>query len=111
MKLLRYGPIGQERPGVMDDEGRIRDLSSHVADFMAEQLSPAGLAALAGIPLDSLPVVEGAPRTGAPVVGTRQFIAVGLNFSVHAAESNLPVPSEPILFTKAVSCIRHTVAR
>ena len=105
MKLLRYGPKGHERPGLLDAEGRIRDLSGHVADITGEQLSPAGLEALAAIDPATLPVVEGSPRYGVPVKGVSKFIAVGLNFADHAAESGLPIPEEPVLFTKAVSCL------
>jgi 2,4-diketo-3-deoxy-L-fuconate hydrolase len=106
MKLLRYGPVGQEKPGLLDEQGQIRDLSDHIPDLTGDRLSPAGLAQIAAIPVDSLRVVAGEQRYGPPVAGTRQFIAIGLNFSDHAAESNLPVPSEPIVFTKAVSCIQ-----
>jgi len=105
MKLLRYGPKGAEKPGLLDAEGRIRDLSGHVADITGAQLSPASLKALAAIDPASLPVVEGTPRYGVPVSGVSKFIAVGLNFADHAAESNLPIPEEPVLFTKAVSCL------
>jgi 2-keto-4-pentenoate hydratase/2-oxohepta-3-ene-1,7-dioic acid hydratase in catechol pathway len=105
MKLLRYGPKGAEKPGLLDSEGKIRDLSGHVADITGAQLSPASLKALAAIDPASLPVVEGSPRYGVPVNGVSKFIAVGLNFADHAAESNLPIPAEPVLFTKAVSCL------
>jgi 2,4-didehydro-3-deoxy-L-rhamnonate hydrolase len=105
MKLLRYGPKGSEKPGLLDAEGKIRDLSSHVADITGAQLSPASLKALAAIDPATLPVVEGSPRYGVPVNGVSKFIAVGLNFADHAAESNLPIPAEPVLFTKAVSCL------
>ncbi len=106
MKLLRYGPAGQEKPGLLDGGGNIRDLSGHVADIAAAQLSPEGLATLAAIDPASLPLVEGSPRYGTPVAGTRKFIAIGLNFSEHAAESNLPEPPEPVFFTKAISCLQ-----
>jgi 2,4-diketo-3-deoxy-L-fuconate hydrolase len=105
MKLLRYGPKGQEKPGLMDDEGRIRDLSGVIADLTPEHLSPEGLKALAAIDTGSLPVVEGQPRYGVPVAGSRKFIAIGLNFADHAAEYNLPVPAEPVVFTKAITCL------
>jgi 2,4-didehydro-3-deoxy-L-rhamnonate hydrolase len=105
MKLLRYGPKGREKPGLLDAEGQIRDLSGHVTDITGEQLSPASLKALAAIDPATLPVVEGSPRYGVPVRGVSKFIAVGLNFADHAAESNLPIPEEPVLFTKAVSCL------
>ena len=105
MKLLRYGPKGSEKPGLLDAEGQIRDLSAHVTDITGAQLSPASLKALAAIDPAALPVVEGSPRYGVPVNGVSKFIAVGLNFADHAAESNLPIPEEPVLFTKAVSCL------
>jgi 2,4-didehydro-3-deoxy-L-rhamnonate hydrolase len=106
MKLLRYGPKGAEKPGLLDAEGRIRDLSGVIADITGATLTPAGLAELAAIPLEMLPIVEGQPRYGVPVKGVSKFIAVGLNFADHAAESNLPIPAEPVLFTKAVSCLQ-----
>lgn len=106
MKLLRYGPVGQERPGLLDQNGVIRDLSAHVADIGPDQLSPAALNSLAAIDPATLPAVKGSPRYGAPVTGTRKFIAIGLNFADHAAESGAPVPEEPIVFTKATSCIQ-----
>ena len=105
MKLLRYGPVGQEKPGTLDSEGRIRDLSGIVADITPDQLWGEGLAALKAVDPETLPLVEGAPRYGVPVNGVRKFIAIGLNFADHAAESNLPIPEEPVVFTKAVSCL------
>jgi 2-keto-4-pentenoate hydratase/2-oxohepta-3-ene-1,7-dioic acid hydratase in catechol pathway len=105
MKLLRYGPRGAEKPGLLDADGQIRDLSGVVADITGEQLSPASLKALAAIDPKSLRLVEGSPRYGVPIKGVSKFIAVGLNFADHAAESNLPIPEEPVLFTKAVSCL------
>ncbi|WP_044561768.1 fumarylacetoacetate hydrolase family protein [Azospirillum sp. B4] len=105
MKLLRYGPVGQEKPGLLDAAGQIRDLSGHVADIGPAQLSAEGLAALAALDVDSLPVVSGDPRLGVPYTGIAKFLAVGLNYADHAAESNLPLPKEPVLFTKAVSCL------
>jgi 2-keto-4-pentenoate hydratase/2-oxohepta-3-ene-1,7-dioic acid hydratase in catechol pathway len=105
MKLLRYGPKGQEKPGLLDASGTIRDLSGHIADITPDTLTPAGLAKIAAIDPASLPAVDGSPRYGIPINGVRKFIAVGLNFADHAAESNLPVPSEPVLFTKAISCL------
>ncbi|MEG1029011.1 MAG: fumarylacetoacetate hydrolase family protein [Brevundimonas sp.] len=105
MKLLRYGPVGQEKPGALDAQGRIRDLSGVVADITPDQLWGEGLAALKAIDPETLPLVEGQPRYGVPVNGVRKFIAIGLNFADHAAESNLPIPAEPVVFTKAVSCL------
>lgn len=105
MKLLRYGPAGQERPGILDAEGRIRDLSSHVTDIAGTVLSDEGLARLAAIDPASLPLVEGTPRYGACVAGTGKFICIGLNYSDHAAETGATVPPEPIIFMKATSAI------
>jgi 2-keto-4-pentenoate hydratase/2-oxohepta-3-ene-1,7-dioic acid hydratase in catechol pathway len=106
MKLCRYGAVGAEKPGLIDADGRIRDLSAHVADIGPNELSKEGLAKLAAIDPASLPLVEGDVRYGACVTGTRQFIAIGTNFADHAAESNLPVPEEPVVFQKWVSCIQ-----
>jgi len=106
MKLCRYGAAGAEKPGLIDADGRIRDLSGHVADIGPDALGKQGLAKLAAIDPASLPLVEGDVRYGACVSGTRQFIAIGTNFADHAAESNLPVPEEPVVFQKWVSCIQ-----
>ncbi len=105
MKLLRYGPKGAEKPGLLDAEGHIRDLSGVVADITPAQLHGEGLAALKAIDPATLPLVEGEHRYGVPVNGSRKFIAIGLNFADHAAESNLPIPSEPVVFMKAISCL------
>ena len=105
MKLLRHGPSGQERPGILDAEGKIRDLSGKIDDIDGDKLSPAKLKELAAIDPGTLPVVEGNSRLGVPVARIGKFIAVGLNFSDHAAESGLPVPAEPVVFTKAISSI------
>lgn len=109
MKLLRYGPAGAEKPGILDDQGRVRDLSAHVADIAGEVLTPAGLARLAALNPAELPLVEGAPQAGlrlGPCVGNvRKFIAIGLNYADHAAESGMAVPSEPVVFNKWTSCI------
>jgi 2,4-diketo-3-deoxy-L-fuconate hydrolase len=105
MKLLRYGPAGREKPGLLDGAGFIRDLSGKIGDIAPEQLSPAKLAALAAIDPRTLPVVQGKPRLGVPVSGSRKFIAIGLNYADHAAESNLPIPQEPVVFMKAISCL------
>jgi 2-keto-4-pentenoate hydratase/2-oxohepta-3-ene-1,7-dioic acid hydratase in catechol pathway len=105
MKLLRFGPLGEEKPGVLDQEGRIRDLSGLVDDIDGAALSPAALAKLAALNIDNLPVAPGNPRLGAPVNGTSKFIAIGLNYLDHAIEANMAVPSEPIVFLKAPSCI------
>jgi 2,4-diketo-3-deoxy-L-fuconate hydrolase len=105
MKLLRYGPFGQEKPGMLDEEGVIRDLSGHVADIAAETLEPAQLAWLNAIPVRDLPAVAGRPRIGVPVKRIGKFIAIGLNYMDHAIEAKMPIPAEPILFTKAISCL------
>ncbi|MDP5305527.1 fumarylacetoacetate hydrolase family protein [Paracoccus spongiarum] len=109
MKLLRYGPVGQERPGLLDAEGRVRDLGAHVADIAGAALTPEGLARIAALDPATLPLVEGRPqqdlRLGACVSGVGKFIGIGLNYADHAAEAGMEVPSEPILFTKWTSCI------
>ncbi|CAM3662320.1 ureidoglycolate lyase [Paracoccus yeei] len=105
MKLLRYGPEGQEKPGLLDADGRIRDLSGQVPDIAGDVLTPEGLERLAALDPASLPVVEGSPRIGACVGQVRKFIAIGLNYADHAAESGMAVPSEPVVFSKWTSCI------
>ncbi|SFJ98706.1 fumarylacetoacetate hydrolase family protein [Caulobacter sp. UNC279MFTsu5.1] len=105
MKLLRYGPRGAEKPGLLDAEGRIRDLSGVIADITGAHLSPEGLAKLAAIDPATLPVVEGSPRYGVPVGAVGKFLAIGLNFADHAREAGLEPPPEPIFFTKAISCL------
>ena len=106
MKLCRYGPAGSEKPGRIDSSGRIRSLSGHIADLDADAISRAGLSRLASIDPETLPLVEGEVRYGPPVAGTRQFVAIGLNYADHAAESNLPIPEEPVAFNKWVTCIQ-----
>jgi ureidoglycolate lyase len=106
MKLCRYGEPGAEKPGLVDASGAIRDLSSHVRDIDGSTLDDATLARLRAINPDSLPKVAGTPRYGAPVGSVGKFIAIGLNYSDHAKESNMPIPKEPIVFTKATSCIQ-----
>lgn len=105
MKLLRYGPRGAEKPGLLDADGQIRDLSDHIADITGDLLSPEGLARLAAIDPAALPVVEGSPRYGVPVAKVGKFLAIGLNFADHAKEAGLEPPPEPIFFTKAISCL------
>jgi 2-keto-4-pentenoate hydratase/2-oxohepta-3-ene-1,7-dioic acid hydratase in catechol pathway len=105
MKLLRYGPKGKEKPGLLDDEGRIRDLSSLIDDITGETISPKSLARIKKARPGSLPVVRGKPRIGACIANPQKFIAIGLNYSDHAAESGLQVPPEPVVFTKQVSCL------
>jgi 2-keto-4-pentenoate hydratase/2-oxohepta-3-ene-1,7-dioic acid hydratase in catechol pathway len=106
MKLLRYGPADHEQPGMLDTQGGLRALQGQIADIGPRQLSPQGLAALAAIDPFSLPLVPGSPRLGVPFAGSRKFIAIGLNYADHAAESNLPLPTEPTVFTKAISCLQ-----
>ena len=105
MKLLRYGPVGKEKPGILDKDGKIRDLSSVIADISGDTISPKGLARLRKIKPESLPLAKGKPRIGACVANPQKFVAIGLNYSDHAAESGLTVPPEPIIFTKHTSCI------
>jgi 2,4-didehydro-3-deoxy-L-rhamnonate hydrolase len=105
MKLLRYGAAGGELPGVLDRDGVVRDLSGELPDLTPEHLSPGSLRRLATLNPASLPAITGQPRLGVPVAGIRKFIAVGLNYADHAAEAGLPVPAEPVLFTKAISCL------
>jgi 2-keto-4-pentenoate hydratase/2-oxohepta-3-ene-1,7-dioic acid hydratase in catechol pathway len=105
MKLLRYGPPGGERPGIVDGEGRIRDLSGVVSDIAGDAISPAGLAKIAGVRPESLPLVTGDPRIGACVAGTRNFVCIGLNYADHAAETGATPPKEPIVFLKALTAV------
>lgn len=105
MKLLRYGPPGQEKPGLLDAEGRIRDLSGQVADIGGAVLSPEGIAGLKAIDPASLPLVDGSPRLGPCVADIGKMVCIGLNYSDHAAETGAQVPSEPIVFMKATSAI------
>jgi 2,4-didehydro-3-deoxy-L-rhamnonate hydrolase len=101
MKLVRYGAIGQEKPGLIDKSGQLRDLSAHLKDLNGEAYSPASLAKLASLDPAKLPAVDGKPRFGAPVGGLPKFIAIGLNYSDHAAEVGMQLPTEPIVFIKA----------
>lgn len=105
MKLLRYGPRGGEKPGLLDAGGVIRDLSGVIAEISGEVLSAESLASLAALDPATLPAATGSPRYGPPVAAIGKFIAVGLNFADHAAESNMAIPTEPALFTKAISCL------
>ena len=106
MKLVRYGNPGKEKPGLIDVDGQLRDLSAHIEDIGPAQLGDTALAKLRKIKTAGLPLVKGAPRMGCPVMGTPKFIAIGLNYADHAAESGLPIPPEPIVFMKATSCIQ-----
>ena len=105
MKFLRYGEAGQEKPGILDADGAIRDLSAHVSDLSGAALAPDALAKLGAVDVNSLPKVEGNPRLGPCVAGTGKFICIGLNYADHAAESGMAVPPEPVIFMKATSAI------
>jgi 2,4-diketo-3-deoxy-L-fuconate hydrolase len=105
MKLLRYGPAGREKPGLLDADGKIRDLSGQIADVDGQALTSETLGRLAKLDPATLPIVDGSPRLGCPVGSVSKFVAVGLNYADHAAEANMPLPSEPIIFFKATSCI------
>lgn len=106
MKLCRFGNVGQERPGVVDADGCIRDLSGVVQNIGPDQLAPEQLKALAALDLTTLPVIDATTRLGPPVAGTRQFLAIGLNYLDHAREAGMEIPAEPVMFTKGVSCIQ-----
>ncbi len=105
MKLLRYGASGLEQTGILDTAGNIRALGTIVPELNASSLSPATLQAITRVPIDSLPIVTGSPRLGTPYAGIGKFIAIGLNYSDHAREAGLAVPTEPVVFMKAISCI------
>jgi len=105
MKLVRYGPLGRERPGLIDADGRLRDLSKKMRDFGPEELAPASLKAISKLNIARLPEVKGRPRLGSCVPRPSKFVAIGLNYSDHAAEAGMPVPKEPIIFMKAPSCM------
>ena len=105
MKLVRYGEAGREKPGILDAQGAIRDLSGLVRDIDGETLSEAGLSKLRALDLNTLPKVSGNPRLGPPVARPSKLVAIGLNYSDHAKESNLPIPAEPVVFMKATSAI------
>ncbi|WP_343527494.1 fumarylacetoacetate hydrolase family protein [Sphingomonas sp.] len=106
MKLCRYGAPGAEKPGLIDYDGRIRDLSGHVSDIGGDALSQATIGGLRGLDPATLPLVDGPVRYGPCVAGTRHFVAIGLNYADHAAESNLPIPEEPVVFNKWAGCIQ-----
>jgi len=105
MKLVRFGAPGREKPGMLDAQGRVRDLSKVVPDIAGAALSPSGLSKLRKLKPEKLPLVRGTPRLGACVGDVGNFIAIGLNYSDHAAEAGMPIPKEPIIFNKAPSCI------
>jgi ureidoglycolate lyase len=105
MKLLRHGDFGKEKPGIIDQEGKIRDLSDHITDINGDTINASSLKKIDAIDLSSLPTVSNTTRLGACVGNVGKFLCIGLNYSDHAAESGLPVPSEPILFSKATSAV------
>ena len=105
MKLVRYGQLGAEKPGLIDKDGKLRDLSGVIVDFTADQISDESLGKLAKIDPASLPLVPGNPRLGVPVAFVSKYIAIGLNYTDHAEETKLRAPKEPIVFMKAVSCL------
>ena len=105
MKLVRYGEAGKEKPGILDAQGAIRDLSGLVKDIDATTVSPEGIAKLKGVNVDSLPKVSGNPRLGSPIANVPKLICIGLNYADHAKESNLPIPPEPVVFMKAITAI------
>ena len=105
MKLCRYGKDGFEKPGMIDAEGKLRDLSKVVDNIGPNEISPRGLKMLSKVKPDTLPVVSNGPRLGVPYVGIGKFVAIGLNYSDHAKEAGMPIPSEPIVFMKATSSI------
>jgi len=106
MKLVRYGNPGKEKPGLIDADGKLRDLSGVIKDIGPEQLSDAALAKLRRLKTANLPLVRGKPRIGCPVTGVGKFVAIGLNYADHAAEAGMPIPKEPIVFMKVTSCIQ-----
>jgi 2-keto-4-pentenoate hydratase/2-oxohepta-3-ene-1,7-dioic acid hydratase in catechol pathway len=105
MKLLRFGPPGQEKPGLLDAQGTIRDLSDVLPDFSGEALSPAGLAKLAALDTTSLPAISGSPRIGSPIAHMKNFVCIGLNYADHAAETGAAIPKEPIIFLKSLGAL------
>ena len=105
MKVVRYGEAGKEKPGILDAQGAIRDLSGVIKDIDATTVSPEGIAKLKGVNVDSLPKVSGNPRLGSPIANVPKLICIGLNYADHAKESNLPIPPEPVVFMKAITAI------
>lgn len=106
MKLARFGDFGHEKPGLVDSQGILRDLSGLIGDVTPGQLAKSALARLSELDASKLPIVSGKPRLGCPVAGIGKFIAIGLNYTDHAEEAGLPIPAEPIVFMKATSCIQ-----
>jgi 2,4-diketo-3-deoxy-L-fuconate hydrolase len=106
MKLVRYGQSGKEKPGLVDAAGQLRDLSGVVGDIGPDQLNDKVLAKLAKLKTDKLPLVKGKPRMGCPVANVGKFVAIGLNYTDHAKEAGMPIPTEPVIFMKTTSCIQ-----
>src|SRR5512138_964409 len=105
MKLLRYGPAGAEKPGLLDASGTIRDLSGVIPDITGATISPASLAKIAALDTSKLPAVSGNPRLGPPVTGMKNLVCIGLNYADHAAETGAPIPKEPIVFLKSLNAL------
>ncbi len=105
MKIVRFGEPGQEKPGIIDSDNNIRDLSGEVTDITGEFLEAGGLSKLAQLDINSLPIASGSPRLGIPVAAVPKIICIGLNYSDHAKESNMPIPTEPVVFMKAISAL------
>ncbi|MDO9319311.1 MAG: fumarylacetoacetate hydrolase family protein [Gammaproteobacteria bacterium] len=105
LKIVRFGPAGQEKPGLIDASGQLRDLSAHVTDITPDVLSDESLERIAAIPMDQLPIVQGEPRLGVPLTGIGKIIAVGFNYVNHAAEMQVELPTEPLIFMKATSAL------
>ena len=105
MKLVRYGDKGSEKPGIIDEQGRLRDLSAQIADITPETVTPAGLAALNAMDISSLPDVPGDPRFGVPVSGIPKIVAIGQNYMNHILEMGYTPPEEPVIFVKAISSL------
>ena len=105
MKLVRYGPPGKEKPGLIDADGKLRDLSKKVKDIDANALAPAKLKELSKLDTNRLPLVKGKPRFGPCVTGASKFLAIGLNYIDHAKETGSPIPENPIVFFKSETCI------
>ncbi|MDO8272270.1 MAG: fumarylacetoacetate hydrolase family protein [Gammaproteobacteria bacterium] len=105
LKIVRFGPVGQEKPGLVDASGQLRDLSAHVTDITPDVLSDESLERIAAIPMDQLPIVQGEPRLGVPLTGIGKIIAVGFNYVNHAAEMQVELPTEPLIFMKATSAL------
>ena len=105
LRLVRFGPIGEEKPGLLDEQNQIHDLSAFIEDITPDQLSDEALEKIAAIPLDQIPVVQGDPRLGIPLIGIGKILAIGFNYVNHAAEMAVELPSEPLVFMKATSAL------